>query len=405
MSPRELRASLSLAAIFGLRLFGMFVILPVFALWAEGRPGWNLTLVGIALGVYGLTQALLQIPFGYWSDRAGRKPVLYVGLAIMASGSFVAAGFESPWMVIVGRMLQGAGAVSAVAIAMAGDLTRDSQRTKAMAIIGSSIGGAFALSFVLAPFLEHAIGVRGLFAMTGVFCILAIGVVAWIVPDVEGKPAERQKADLRAVLRDAELVRINIGIFILRMVLMAVFVVVPTSLVASGAPAKDHWWVYLVGVGCGMVLMLPVVMGRVGHRERPVVLGAIATLAVAVAGLAASQGYLPGLVASLVVFFAGFNALEAKLPALVSRAVPSGARGLATGIFSSTQFLGMFAGGSLGGFLAQRSGLFAVLGTCFAALVVWFLVASRMGNFTPATLREDTEALAEAEASSGISRR
>ncbi|QJR12528.1 Inner membrane transport protein YajR [Usitatibacter rugosus] len=383
MSPRELRASLSLAAIFGLRLFGMFVILPVFALWAEGRPGWNLTLVGIALGVYGLTQAILQIPFGYWSDRSGRKPVLYIGLAIMACGSFVGAGFESPWMVILGRMLQGAGAVSAVAIAMAGDLTRDSQRTKAMAIIGSSIGAAFALSFVLAPFLEHAIGVRGLFAMTGVFCILAMGVVAWVVPDVEGKPAERQHTKLGAVLRDAELVRINIGIFILRMVLMAVFVVVPMGLVAAGAPAKDHWWVYLVSVGGGFLLMLPVVMGQLGQRDRPVVIGAIATLGISIAALAASEGHLAGLVVALVIFFAGFNALEAKLPAMVSRAAPASARGLATGVFSSIQFLGMFAGGSLGGLLAQRGGMLVVLGACFAAVALWLLVASRMGNFVP----------------------
>ena len=383
MSPRELRASLSLAAIFGLRLFGMFVILPVFALWAEGRAGWNLTLVGIALGVYGLTQAILQIPFGYWSDRSGRKPVLYIGLAIMACGSFVAAGFDSPWMVILGRMLQGAGAVSAVAIAMAGDLTRDSQRTKAMAIIGSSIGAAFALSFVLAPFLEHAIGVRGLFAMTGVFCILAMGVVAWVVPDVEGKPPERAHTKLSEILRDAELVRINIGIFILRMVLMAVFVVVPMGLVAAGAPAKDHWWVYLIAVGGGFLLMLPVVMGQLGQRDRPVVIGAIATLGISIAALAASQEHLAGLVVALVIFFGGFNALEAKLPALVSRAAPASARGLATGVFSSIQFLGMFAGGSLGGLLAQRGGMLVVLGACFAAVALWLLVASRMGNFVP----------------------
>ncbi|APV49800.1 hypothetical protein BWI17_08980 [Betaproteobacteria bacterium GR16-43] len=397
MSPRELRASLSLAAIFGLRLFGMFVILPVFALWAEGRPGWNLTLVGVALGVYGLTQAILQIPFGYWSDRVGRKPVLYVGLAIMAAGSFVAASSESPWLVILGRMLQGAGAISAVAIAMTGDLTRDSQRTKAMAMIGSTIGAAFALSFVLAPFLEHAIGVPGLFAMTGVMCLLAMGVVAFVVPDVEGSPREREAMDLKSVLRDDNLVRINIGIFILRMVLMAVFVVVPGALVAAGLPAKDHWWVYLVAVGGGFVLMLPVVMGHAGTRERPIVMGAIAAIGAGILALAAGQGHLYGMLAALVIFFGGFNVLEAKLPALVSRAAPAGSRGVATGVFSSIQFLGMFAGGSLGGVLAQQFGSLAVLGACLVATALWLVVASKMGDFAPRFVNDEAASLVEAE--------
>lgn len=396
MSPRELRASLSLAAIFGLRLFGMFVVLPVFALWAEGRPGWNLTLVGVALGIYGLTQAILQIPFGYWSDRAGRKPVLHAGLAIMAAGSFVAAAFESPWMVILGRMLQGAGAISAVAIAMAGDLTRDSQRTKAMAIIGSTIGAAFALSFVAAPFLEQAIGVQGLFTMTGVLCVLAMGVVAWVVPDVAARPASVETAAVRDIVRDPELVRLNLGIFTLRLTLMAVFVVVPSALVGAGRPASEHWWVYLAAVGGGFVLMLPVVT-RAAVRERSVVLAAIAAIAASLVAIAASLGHFAGLLAALVIFFAAFNVLEAKLPALVSRAAPAGARGTATGVFSSVQFLGMFTGGALGGFLAQHGGPVAVLAACLAAVGGWLAVASRMGDFAPISLEDEAQALANAE--------
>ena len=402
MSPRELRASLSLAAIFGLRLFGMFVILPVLALYAEGRPGWTLTLVGVALGAYGLTQAILQIPFGYWSDRYGRKPMLHIGLAIMAAGSFVCAASDTPWVVIAGRMLQGAGAISAVAIAMAGDLTRASQRTKAMAIIGSTIGASFALSFVAAPFLEQSIGMRGIFAMTGALCIAAMGVVAWLVPEVPESPHERRDVELRALIADAELVRLNVGIFILRMVLMAVFVVVPTALVRAGLAARDHWWFYLGVVGGGFVLMLPAVLRHSATRERSIILGAIAALGASLAALAGSLGHFLGIVVALVIFFTAFNVLEAKLPALVSRAAPAGARGAATGVFSSVQFLGMFAGGSLGGFLAQHGGPMVVIGSCIAATLLWLAVASKMGDFAPISLDDEAEGLVDAEGSAAV---
>jgi MFS family permease len=380
----------------------MFVILPVLALHAQGRPEWTLTLVGVALGVYGLTQAVLQIPFGYWSDRRGRKPVLYAGLAIMAAGSFVAAAVDSPWMVILGRMLQGAGAVSAVAIAAAGDLTRPSQRTKAMAIIGSSIGASFVLSFVAAPWLEQVIGLRGIFAMTGVLCIGSMALVAWVVPEVPAGPPGREPARLAEVLADAELARLNVGIFVLRMVLMAVFVVVPVALVRAGLPASSHWGLYLGVVGGGFVLMLPLVMGRPRARERVIVLGAIATLAASLVGLAAGLESLAGIVVALVIFFAAFNVLEAKLPALVSRGAPEGARGAATGVFSSVQFLGMFVGGALGGVLAQHAGFVAVLGACVAGAVLWLAVAFRMGDFAPLGLEDETEGLVDAESSAAV---
>jgi MFS family permease len=399
MSPLELRASLSLAAIFGLRLFGMFVVLPVFAPWAEGRPGWTLTLAGIALGIYGLTQAILQIPFGYASDRLGRKPVLQAGLAIMALGSFVCAAFDSPALVILGRMLQGAGAISAVAIAMAGDLTRPSQRTKAMAIIGSTIGSAFALSFVLSPFLSRVIGVPGIFAMTGLLCLAAMPVVSWVVPDVPESPVARPRIDLRTVLANPDLARINAGIFVLRMVLMAVFVVVPVALVRSGFPVGEHWMLYLGTMAGGVLLMLPAVLRHHRGRERTIVLVAITGLAASLLGLGAGLENLMVIVAALVIFFGAFNVLEAKLPALVSRAAPEGARGAATGVFSSVQFLGMFAGGTLGGAVAQHAGLLAVLGLCLAATLAWIAVAWKMGEFAPISPEDETEGLVDAEGS------
>lgn len=376
MSARELRASFSLASIFGLRLFGMFIILPVFALYAERLPGWNLTLVGIALGAYGLTQAILQVPFGWASDRLGRKPVLVAGLLVFAAGSALCAIAQSPWAVILGRTIQGAGAISGVAIAMAGDLTRPSQRTKAMAIIGSTIGVAFAGSFVAAPFLKNAIGVPGIFALTGVLALAAVAIVAWVVPDPPPRHHGEAAVPFREVLRHPELARLNVGIFALHAVLMALFVVVPLSLVRSGLPSAEHWGMYLGAVGTGFVLMLPfVAVRRIARHERAVFLGAIAVLAAGIAVLAVSADRLPLLAAGLVIFFAAFNVLEAKLPALVSKAAPPSAKGAASGVYSSVQFLGTFVGGAAGGAIAQHFGPVAVLAACLAVTAVWLAAA------------------------------
>jgi len=376
MSARELRASFSLASIFGLRLFGMFIILPVFALYAERLPGWNLTLVGIALGAYGLTQAVLQIPFGWVSDRLGRKPVMVGGLLVFATGSAICALATEPWAVILGRTVQGAGAISGVAIAMAGDLTRPSQRTKAMAIIGSTIGLAFAGSFVAAPSLRNAVGVPGIFALTGALALAAIAVVLWVVPDPPPRRHGEAPVPFAQVLRDPELARLNVGIFALHAVLMALFVVVPLSLVRAGLPSAEHWSAYLGAVGAGFLLMLPfVAVRRIARHERAVFLGAVALLAAGVAVLAASVDRLPYLAAGLVIFFTAFNVLEAKLPALVSKAAPPSAKGAASGVYSSVQFFGTFVGGAAGGAIAQHFGPVAVLSACLAVTVVWLAAA------------------------------
>ncbi len=384
MSAAELRASFSLASVFALRLFGMFVILPVFALWADGRPGWSLTLVGMALGAYGLTQALLQLPFGWLSDRHGRKPVIYLGLALLAAGSVVCALGESPAVMIAGRILQGAGAISATVMALAGDLTRESQRTKAMAIIGSTIGAVFAISFVAGPVLMHAIGVSGIFAVTGVLALAAIGVVKYLVPAEPAAAPAVRRVPMRLLLRDPELARLNVGIFALHAVLMALFIVVPVALARGGLASSSHGWVYLGTVFAGFVLVLPVIARRGGGRERPAFLGAIATAAVGVAVLAAGLDSLAMICAGLVIFFAGFNVLEAKLPALVSRAAPREARGAATGVYSSVQFLGTFFGAASGGAVAQHAGFVTVLVCCLAVMAGWFAVAWNMGDFLPA---------------------
>jgi MFS family permease len=337
--------------------------------------------VGVALGAYGLTQALLQVPFGWLSDRRGRKPVLYAGLAIFAAGSFVCALGDTPWVVILGRVVQGAGAISAVAIAMAADLTREANRTKAMAIIGATIGVVFGLSLVAAPYLQQHIGVSGIFAMTGVLAFAAMAVVAWAVPDVE-EPV-RRAATLRwtELLRDAELARLNVGIFVLHAILMALFVVVPLALVQAGLAREEHWWVYLGTMLAGGVLMLPGVVGPGALHERRVFLVAVGVLAASMAFLALGIASIAGIIGALVIFFAAFNVLEAKLPALVSRAAPREAKGAATGIYSSVQFLGAFVGGALGGVIAQHGGPTAVLAACLVATILWLVVAWNMGEF------------------------
>ena len=384
MNPSELRASLSLAAVFALRLFGMFVILPVLALWADGRPGWTLTLVGVALGAYGLTQAALQLPMGWLSDRRGRKPVIYLGLALLAVGSLICAVAEGPWTMIAGRVIQGAGAISATVIALAADLTRESQRTKSMAIIGSSIGAAFALSFVAAPFLLAGIGLPGIFALTGALALAAMAVVRFVVPDAP-RGERGVPIPLVAILRERELLRLNGGIFALHAVLMALFVVVPIALLRAGLPAAEHWYVYLGTLVAGTLIMLPAIVGRAAGHERAVFLAAVGAVAAAIATLAFARESVGGIVAALVIFFAGFNVLEAKLPALVSRAAPREARGAATGMYSSVQFLGTFFGGAAGGALAQHAGFGAVLGACLAVTAAWLAAAWNMAEFRPAT--------------------
>ena len=380
MSPVELRAALSLSSIFGLRMLGMFVILPVFAIYAEGLPGGdNLTLVGIAIGIYGLTQACLQIPFGWWSDRYGRKPVIYAGLAIFATGSFVAALGINIYVVILGRMLQGAGAISAAVMAMTADLTRDEHRSKAMAMIGSTIGATFALSLVLSPWLNRVIGVPGIFAMTGVLVLCAIGVVYALVPNVPEKPRPDTRGIERfvAVLRDPQLVRLYYGVFTLHAVLMALFIAVPLDLRAAGLPVDHHWQVYLPVMAGSFVLMLPGILGtKQPGRLRLFFIGSIALLLLAHLAMPWLKDSVWLITAFLLAFFTAFNTLEAHLPTLVSRIAPGSARGVAIGVFASLQFFGAFFGAATGGFLYGRWGTTGIVIFDALLLVIWLVAAA-----------------------------
>ena len=387
MNPTELRAGISLAGVFGLRMLGLFLILPVFALHAPRLAGGdNLTLVGVALGAYGLSQAILQIPFGMASDRWGRKPVIYIGLVIFAAGSFLAAAAADIWTAIAGRTLQGAGAISSVVVALAADLTREQHRTKVMAMIGAMIGLAFALSLVAAPALYEVIGMGGLFALTGVLCIAAIGVVRTLVPDVpavvHATPAGGGK------LLDTELVRLNVGIFVLHMVQMAMFVVLPPLLVSAGLAAPEHWKLYLPVVLMSFVLMIPAVLyADRRNRPKPVMVGGVALLLAVQAGLAIAAPTITLFVLLLLAFFAAFNVLEALLPSLVSRIAPAQARGMAIGVYNTTQTLGLFFGGLLGGWVANHYGAVAVFAACALVSALWLGVAAGMRPL-PAAVNE-----------------
>ena len=385
MSPLELRASLSLASLFALRMLGLFLILPVFAVHARDLPGGaSQTLVGLALGVYGLTQGLLQIPFGMASDRWGRKRVIVLGLVLFAVGSFVAAAAQDIYVVIAGRALQGAGAISAAVMAMATDMTRVQHRTKAMAMMGGSIGLMFALSLVGAPWLYPLIGMGGLFALVGVLALAGIGVTLLVVPTEPSASHDPRRevrlAMLLAVVSDPELLRLNLGIFILHVVQIAIFVVIPVALVShAGLPLSEHWKVYLPVVLGSFALMAPPLL----HAERRgrlkfLFLAAVVLLAAVELGLAVCFDNFPFLVGLLLFFFIAFNILEACLPSLVSRIAPASSRGTALGVYNTTQALGLAVGGSIGGWLAQHFGDRAVFVFGFAAVALWLLVASSM---------------------------
>jgi len=381
MSGQEVRTSASLASIFALRMLGLFLILPVFAVHARTIPGGDSpALVGLALGIYGLTQGLLQIPFGAASDRWGRKPVIVAGLVLFAAGSFIAASADDIFWTIVGRAVQGAGAISAAVTAFIADATREEHRTKAMAMVGASIGLTFALSLVGAPPLYAAIGMGGLFALTGLLALAAIAVIAWVVPGAPPRIEHDEPATAASVVFNPQLLRLNFGIFALHAVQMAMFVVVPVMLVERAQlPLPNHWWVYLPVVLVSFGLMMPPIMvAERRSRMRVLFLSAVGLLLVVQIGLMLHAPSLMWIAGWLLLFFVGFNVLEASLPSLVSRVAPSSAKGLALGIYNTTQAIGLFAGGALGGLVAARWGAQGVFACAAVIMGVWWVIALGM---------------------------
>jgi predicted MFS family arabinose efflux permease len=384
MTGLERRAAFSLAGIFALRMLGLFLILPVFALYSEHLAAATPLLVGIAIGAYGLTQALLQIPFGMLSDRIGRKPVILGGLVLFALGSAVAALGDNIYVVILGRALQGSGAIAAAVMALAADLTREEHRTKAMAVIGMSIGAAFAVALVLGPVLDHWIGVPGIFWLTALLAVGGMLVVTFLVPTPAAHPhhsdAEAEPAQFREVLSIPDLLRLDYGILTLHMVLTSVFLVVPLELRnTAGMDAQHHWLLYLPVLLGSILAMVPfIIIAEKHQRMKQVFLGAITVLGLALGGLFLGRHSLWGTAVALWAFFTAFNLLEASLPSLVSKVAPASSKGTAMGVYSSSQFAGAFLGGLLGGGVHEAFGISGVFVFGAAAAALWLAVAAGM---------------------------
>ena len=386
MTALELRSAFSLGLIFFIRMFGIFMIIPVFPLYAHQLNGATPFLIGVAIGVYGLTQALFQIPFGYLSDRFGRKPVITAGLLVFALGSGVAALSENIIGIIIGRSLQGVGAIGAAVMAFAADLIREDQRTKAMALIGISIGVAFAGAFIIGPTLDHRIGLKGLFWLTAVLALLAIAILYLQVPHPARisfhRECEPEPTQIMGMIRNPELLRLDVGILFLHLILTASFVVLPVILRDQiGLASVHHWKVYLPVLVFSMLAILPFVRhaDRLGCTKE-VFVSAVSLLFIAQVGLYFGHGVRGSFYVTLLLFFIAFNYLEANLPALVSRVAPADRKGTALGIYSMAQFLGIFLGGALGGWLYGRFGAQSVFLLCSALAVVWLPLAWGMSK-------------------------
>ena len=384
MTATERRASIGLASIYGLRMLGLFIILPIFAIYAQHLSGGDShLLIGIALGAYGLTQAILQIPAGWMSDRYGRKPVIYISLILFAVGSFIAADASNIYWIIIGRVVQGAGALNAAVMALTADLTREEVRTKAMAMIGITIGITFSISMVLSPMLNNVFGVSGIFALTGVLALLAIGVVKFVIPDPAitrfHSDTEASWGHFAEVLRNKDLLRLDFGIFSLHAILMSVFMQVPFVMQKDGLSLSHHWYIYLPVMLVAFVLMVPpIIIAEKKAKMKQIFMLAIFLAMCAQALLMFGQNSLWGVAFALLIFFTAFNVLEATLPSMISKIAPLASKGTAMGVYSSVQFLGAFSGAAVGGALMQFVGGDSVFVFAIVLLLVWLIVASTM---------------------------
>ena len=381
MTPDERRSAFSLSSIYALRMLGLFMVMPVFMLEARHYEGGDdLSAVGMAMGVYGLVQAVLQIPFGMAADRFGRKRVIYFGLALLALGSIVGAMATSVAGLALGRALQGGGAISAAVTALLADQTRDVVRTKGTALVGASIGLMFALSLVLGPLLSGWGGLSAIFGVTLLLAVSGVAIVRWWTPPEPALPVAGQtKHSLWGLLVHPDLIRLNFGVFALYAVQLASWVAIPALLIQAGVASADHGWVYLPAVLLSFVVM-GVTLFPMERRGllRPLFLSCIVLVMAVQAAwsvLAMSSPPLWSLAILLFLFFCGFNVLEASQPSLASRLAPLGSRGSALGVYNTLQSLGIFAGGAIGGLLIKNLGASGVFTASAALMLAWLGVA------------------------------
>ncbi|MEI6897041.1 MAG: MFS transporter [Psychromonas sp.] len=393
LNPLEKRTAITLSLVFALRMLGLFMIMPVFAIYGQDLIGYSPMWVGLAIGAYGLTQALLQIPAGLLSDKFGRRPIIYIGLLIFALGSLVAAYSDTVYGVTLGRALQGCGAIASAILALAADVTREEQRPKAMAMIGVSIGIAFAVSMVAGPMLAPLIGLQGLFLITACGAITGIAIVHFMVPKMSSKAPRSETVAIPAMLgklaKNPQLLRLNVGIFILHMTLTAMFITLPLQLQNMQLKPADHWHLYLPALLLSFLLIIPMlIVAAKKDKNRQFYLFSILLMASSLVTMALTENSLTIMFFCVLLYFTAFNFLEASLPAFISMLAPAGAKGSAMGIYSTYQFLGAFFGGILGGIsykLLGNSGLFLFLATL---MLLWFFISWSMKN--PSKIRTYT---------------
>ena len=383
MSPSEIKSSALLASIYSLRMLGIFLILPIFSIYASelsGRP--TEFQIGLAFGIYGLTQAILQIPFGMTSDRFGRKPVIYFGLLLFIIGSFIAGISEQIEGIIIGRAIQGSGAISAVLTAFLSDLTSDKSRTKGMAIIGVSIGLTFALSLVISPILNELIGVPGIFLLMGVLAFIALGVVRFFIhePLNKKKIKSGNTDDIKSILKNFDLNRLNFGIFTLHASQISMFMAIPFYLINQGEISlNQHWSIYLPVLVISFIFIVPmIIISEKKNKVKESFIFSIALLFVTQFLFIYFSNGIVGIIMALIFYFIGFNYLEASLPSLVSKLAPIQSRGLALGVYNTSQSLGIFVGGSFGGLIANFYGYQGTFLFCSLLIMIWLILSISM---------------------------
>ena len=383
MSSIELKSCSILASVYALRMLGMFLILPIFAIYATNLDSNPSSFqIGLALGIYGLTQAIFQIPFGMSSDYFGRKKVIYFGLVLFIIGSLIASNSTSIEGIILGRSIQGAGAISAVLTALLSDVTREQQRTKGMAIIGASIGLTFALSLVLSPWLNEMIGVDGIFNLMAILSFIAFLLIYFFIkePEIRKERTKISADEFLKILKDINLFRMNFGIFVLHATQISMFMIAPIYLVNQGGiDLSNHWQIYLPILFFSFLLIIPIIIfSEKFNKIKIAFLFAIFILFLAQLVFIIFANTLVGIILALLIYFIGFNFLEASLPSLVSKIAPINKKGLALGVYNTFQSLGIFLGGALGGLITKLYGYNASFVFCITLIFLWFVLSLGM---------------------------